>query len=98
MSSPAPKQKKRLTVPREDIPWYPTISPDLCNGCGECRELCRPGVFQPGLVEGVGRPKMRVANPYSCVVLCTRCVAQCPSGAISLPSAEDFRHFVEIIK
>ncbi|ABB24791.1 conserved hypothetical protein [Pelodictyon luteolum DSM 273] len=91
--------KKRLTVPREEIPWYPTIKPELCNGCGDCKVLCRPGVFEPGPPDpaGIHRPKLIVANPYSCVVLCTRCVPICTSGAITLPPAADFLQFVEYI-
>ncbi len=23
-------------IPREQIPWYPTVDEDLCNGCGVC--------------------------------------------------------------
>ncbi len=93
------KKKKRLTVPREEIPWYPTIKPELCNGCGDCRVLCRPGVFELGPPDpaGIHRPKLVVANPYNCVVLCTRCVPICTSGAITLPPAADFQQYVEYV-
>jgi NAD-dependent dihydropyrimidine dehydrogenase PreA subunit len=93
------KKKKRLLVPREEIPWYPTIKPDLCNGCGDCKVLCKPGVFELGPPDptGVQRPKLVVANPYKCLVLCTRCVPICTSGAITLPPAEEFEKFVEYI-
>ncbi|TCD48019.1 4Fe-4S binding protein [Chlorobium sp. N1] len=92
-----PRQKKRLTAPREEIAWFPVIDAELCNGCGECESLCRPGVFAPAPAAGAGRPKMTVANPFNCVVLCTRCVPRCPSGAITLPEAADFEHFVELV-
>ena len=60
-----PMRKKRLLVPREEIPWYPTIKPDLCNGCGDCKVLCKPGVFELGEPDptGVQRPKLVVGNP-----------------------------------
>ena len=104
--SPAPvskqtgkKRKKRLLVPREDIPWYPTINPDLCNGCGDCKVLCKPGVFEPGPPDpaGIQRPKFVVAHPYKCLVLCDRCVAVCTSGGIMLPPKEDFEKYVEYV-
>ena len=28
--------------PREQIPWFPSIAPELCNDCGACLETCRP--------------------------------------------------------
>ena len=101
-SSQSPgKKKKRLLVPREEIAWFPTIDATECNGCGECADFCRPGVFEPGSPEPdavvVKRPKMRVANPYSCLVLCTRCEPVCPSGAITLPDPQEFGKYVEIV-
>ncbi|MEC9486111.1 MAG: ferredoxin family protein [Prosthecochloris sp.] len=93
------KRKKRLLVPREEIPWYPTINPDLCNGCADCKVLCKPGVFEPGPPdpEGIHRPKFLVAHPYNCIVLCDRCVPICTSGAIKLPPKEDFEKYVEYV-
>jgi NAD-dependent dihydropyrimidine dehydrogenase PreA subunit len=97
----ATKKRKRLLVPREEIAWFPTIDSGLCNGCGDCADLCRPGVFEPGLPDPdssvVRRPGMSVANPYNCLVLCTRCDSVCPSGAITLPLTQDFKHFVEYL-
>ncbi|ARM30228.1 ferredoxin family protein [Prosthecochloris sp. HL-130-GSB] len=95
----AGKRKKRLLAPREDIPWYPTINPDLCNGCADCKVLCKPGVFEPGPPdpEGIHRPKFIVAHPYNCIVLCDRCVPVCTSGAIKLPPKDDFEKYVEYV-
>jgi len=94
------KKRKRLLAPREEIAWYPTIKPSLCNGCGDCKVLCKPGVFETGPPDptGVQRPKLVVANPYNCLVLCNRCVPICTSGAIVLPRKEDFEHFVEYVE
>jgi len=96
---PAPKRKKRLLAPREEIPWFPTIKADLCNGCADCKVLCKPGVFDPGPPdpEGIHRPKFLVAHPYKCLVLCDRCVPICTSGAIKLPPKEDFEKYVEYV-
>ncbi|NTU96191.1 MAG: ferredoxin family protein [Chlorobiaceae bacterium] len=103
--SPAPrkqetkKRRKRLLAPREEIPWYPTIKPDLCNGCGDCKVLCKPGVFELGEPDptGIHRPKLVVCHPWNCLVLCDRCVPICTSGAIVLPKKEDFEKYVEYL-
>lgn len=93
------KRRKRLTAPRQEIAWYPTIKPELCNGCGDCKVLCKPGVFGLGEPDptGIHRPKLVVANPYNCLVLCTRCVPICTSGAITLPDKADFEKYVEYL-
>jgi NAD-dependent dihydropyrimidine dehydrogenase PreA subunit len=95
-------KKKRLLVPREQIAWFPTIESEACNGCGECADFCRPGVFGLGDPEDdaavVRRPKMQVANPLNCLVLCTRCEPVCPSGAITLPEPEAFGKYVEWVE
>ncbi|NTV26316.1 MAG: ferredoxin family protein [Chlorobiaceae bacterium] len=92
-------KKKRLLAPREEIPWYPIIKPELCNGCGDCKVLCKPGVFELGPPDptGVCRPKLVVAHPYKCLVLCTRCVPICTSGAIVMPPKEEFEKYVEYV-
>ncbi len=73
------------------------IEASHCNGCGDCQAFCRPGVFSPGTPDpsGIYKAKMSVANPFNCIVLCTRCEHVCPSGAITLPHPQDFKHFVE---
>lgn len=95
----AMKKRKRLLAPREEIAWFPTIKPELCNGCGDCKVLCKPGVFELGAPDptGIHRPKLIVAHPYKCLVLCSRCVPVCTSGAIVLPPKEEFEHFVEYL-
>ncbi|HIP97366.1 MAG TPA: ferredoxin family protein [Anaerolineae bacterium] len=32
-------------IPREEIPWWPTIDYDACAGCRECYEFCPNDVF-----------------------------------------------------
>ncbi len=91
------KKKRRLLLPREEIAWFPELDASICNGCGDCEEFCKPGVFALGEPEGVKRAKMTVANPYNCVVQCARCEPVCPSGAISLPIKKDFDQFVEFV-
>ena len=68
-------------IPREQIPWYPTIDPDRCTGCRTCVDFCKNGVLE--FDDDAGRS--RVKNPYNCVVECSTCAKLCPEGAISFP-------------
>ncbi len=69
-------------IPREEIPWFPTIDPKKCTNCGACREFCPNGVYA-----GAGSI-MEVALPFRCVVGCGGCVSLCPPRAISFPTDE----------
>ena len=80
-------------IPRNKIPWYPTIDYEKCINCGKCVEYCTLGAYEFEEKDGTKRPVVK--NPYNCVVLCTGCQSQCPAGAISHPSKEKTR---EIIK
>jgi NAD-dependent dihydropyrimidine dehydrogenase PreA subunit len=66
--------------PREQIPWYPTINEDLCNGCGACLKLCRTGVLAP-----TNEGKVEVVDPFACVVGCSSCANLCKPDAIIFP-------------
>jgi|UniRef100_Q3ATN2 NAD-dependent dihydropyrimidine dehydrogenase PreA subunit len=94
-STNTPRKRKRLLAPREEIPWFPTLDLLVCNGCADCIVYCKPGVFELDEKKGVKRPKVKITNPFKCLVLCTRCVPICTSGAIKLPNPKDFEHFVE---
>jgi NAD-dependent dihydropyrimidine dehydrogenase PreA subunit len=81
-----------MGIPREEIPWYPTIDQSACTGCGACVETCPNGVLA---ISG-DRGKAEVVQAYQCVVLCDKCARFCPSGAISFPdTAEMKRTLVE---
>jgi NAD-dependent dihydropyrimidine dehydrogenase PreA subunit len=69
--------------PRETIPWFPTISSELCNGCNACLELCAHGVYDKG-EDG----KVIVVDPFSCIVGCCFCKSVCDPKAIVFPSQE----------
>ncbi|MEG8947527.1 ATP-binding protein [Rosettibacter firmus] len=56
-----------MGIPREEIPWYPTINTDLCNSCGNCIDFCSNDVFK------AGKLYTEVVNPYYCVVGCSSC-------------------------
>ncbi len=32
-------------IPREKIPWYPTVDSERCIGCKECFNFCRHKVY-----------------------------------------------------
>jgi len=100
MSEPQKKRRRRrLTVPREEIAWFPSIDPELCNSCLSCYDFCPKDVFASAKAEeGLRRrPKMTVANPYSCIVLCSACVKICAAGAICFPDKKDFERYVEYL-
>lgn len=67
--------------PRHEIPWYPTLYTDRCDGCGDCVAFCQYGVFAPD--EGSG--KVMVVEPFQCLVGCEACAKVCPRGAIAFP-------------
>jgi len=97
MADKTKKRRGRLTAPRQEIPWFPTIDPDSCNSCLSCYDYCPKDVFASAKAEeGLRRrPKMEVVNPYQCIVLCSACENICAAGAISFPEKVDFEKYVE---
>ncbi len=81
-------------LPRELIPWGPTIDPARCRGAGECVKFCPNGVYELDPAEG----RARVAHFHRCVVLCNNCVAVCPNGAISFLSQDAFLDALQAVK
>ena len=76
-------------IPREEIPWHPTIDPDKCTGCRTCVDFCRNDVLE--FDEAAG--KSRVRSPNNCVVACRACAKLCPEGAIRFPDEAAFAAF-----
>ncbi len=74
-------------LPREKIPWFPTLDYEICTGDQECFNFCKNNVFTWD--EENQHPI--VANPYNCVVGCQACINVCPVQAISFPSKEELR-------
>jgi NAD-dependent dihydropyrimidine dehydrogenase PreA subunit len=72
-----------LGIPREKIPWYPTINPQLCTSCGTCLSFCANEVFAPG------ESCPEVVNPMNCVVGCSACTRVCPAEAITFPGQKE---------
>lgn len=72
-----------MGIPREEIPWFPTIDPEKCTNCGACKDFCANDVF------AAGEAAMEVVWPLNCVVGCNSCTRACPAEAISFPNNEE---------
>lgn len=68
-------------IPRDSIPWYPTIDLEKCKGCKVCFNFCRQHVYK--WTEET--KKVAVARPFNCVVGCSTCAGLCDEEAISFP-------------
>jgi len=55
----------------------PELTPELCNGCGLCVQVCHGG----GLA--MANPLVRVVETEKCDY-CGDCEAVCPTGALNL--------------
>jgi len=42
-------------IPRNKIPWYPSIDYDKCISCGKCVEYCKLGAYEFAEKEGKKR-------------------------------------------
>ena len=75
-------------VPREDIPWFPTVDSEKCIGCQLCFVTCGREVYEVGPAPDF---ESSVTRPYNCMVGCSTCAVVCPSDAIGFPSREVVR-------
>lgn len=76
--------------PREHIPWFPTVSEELCTGCGKCIEVCPKDVF-----EQQENGKVIAIESLLCIVGCCFCKSACDPKAILMPEKsmlDQFRH------
>jgi len=78
-------------IPREEIPWFPSINYELCSNCGKCCEFCHRGVY-------IFDDGPKVAKPSRCIVSCTGCMALCPDKAISFPSLVELREALRVLR
>jgi NAD-dependent dihydropyrimidine dehydrogenase PreA subunit len=83
-------------IPRNKIPWYPTIDCDKCINCGKCVEYCTLGTF--AFEEKEGKKRSHVKNPNNCVVLCTGCDSICPAGAIKHQSIKKTKQAIRELR
>lgn len=80
-----------LRVPREMLPWFPTIDYEECTGCGQCFDFCKNDVFEWN--EEAGQPV--VAHPYNCVVGCSACANLCDQEAIRFPTRQELKKAID---
>jgi NAD-dependent dihydropyrimidine dehydrogenase PreA subunit len=69
-------------IPREGIPWLPTVDADACIGCQLCFVTCGRSVFEIHDNVAVAVAAME------CMVGCSTCGNVCPTGAITFPSLD----------
>ena len=74
-------------VPRQDIPWYPTVDADACIGCELCFVTCGREVYDIDISDEGGR-KATAARSLNCMVGCSTCAVVCPTQAITFPSRD----------
>ncbi len=78
-------------IPREEIPWHPTIDKEKCIGCRACVEFCQNDVLE----FDEANQKAKVKNPDNCVVECRTCARLCQACAISFPDEEKFTEYIK---
>ncbi len=69
--------------PREQIPWFPMLDEDQCEGCGACVRLCAGRALVTG-----EHGKARVKDQWKCIVGCSSCADLCKVHAITFPPRE----------
>lgn len=69
-------------IPREEIPWQPTVDAETCIGCTLCFATCGRSVYD------MQENKAVVVNPLNCMVGCSTCATVCPVEAISFPGRD----------
>jgi NAD-dependent dihydropyrimidine dehydrogenase PreA subunit len=84
MNTPAATEKKSTWhgIPRNEIPWLPTVDAEACIGCQLCYVTCGRGVY-----EMHDNAAVAVA-PMECAVGCSTCGNVCPTSAISFPALD----------
>jgi NAD-dependent dihydropyrimidine dehydrogenase PreA subunit len=69
-------------IPRNEIPWFPTVNAETCIGCTLCYVTCGRGVYEM-------KDRVAVASrPYECMVGCSTCATVCPVEAIDFPGRD----------
>jgi CDP-4-dehydro-6-deoxyglucose reductase len=77
-------------IPRQEIPWYPTVMADRCVGCGLCVTSCGRQVY----AFDYERNRPVVVAPDHCMVGCTTCATICTQDALEFPSRGFIRQLV----
>lgn len=69
-------------IPRDEIPWKPTVDAEACIGCQLCYVTCGRGVYE--MQDTVAVP----VAAMECIVGCSTCGNVCPTGAITFPALD----------
>ena len=72
---------------RAKFPWIPKIDPEACRKDLQCLNSCPHDVFEWD--PKTGRPI--VAHPLQCSPGCEICLEGCDTGALSLPTKDEFQ-------
>ena len=83
-------------IPRNKIPWFPTIDYQKCINCRKCKDYCKLGVYE--LEEHEGKQRSIVKHPNNCVVLCTGCDGICPAKAIKHQTKKETREEIKKLR
>jgi NAD-dependent dihydropyrimidine dehydrogenase PreA subunit len=82
MTAEKTEKKTWHGIPREEIPWLPTVDADACIGCQLCYITCGRAVFEM-------HDSIAVAvHAMECMVGCSTCGNVCPTGAIAFPNLD----------
>lgn len=81
-------------IPREKIPWFPSVETEKCTGCRICLEYCSYGVY----AWDETKKTVRVERPYACITGCSGCKGLCPAGAISFPDLEEIAALIRRLR
>lgn len=82
MTAEKSEKKTWHGIPRDEIPWLPTVDADACIGCQLCYITCGRSVFE--MHDGVAV----AASAMECVVGCTTCANVCPTNALGFPDLD----------
>lgn len=85
-----------MGVPREKIPWCPTVDYGKCNLCEgdpQCLKFCPHGVLGKDDTN-----KLFVAKPNNCVVFCRSCRKVCAPEALGFPSKPEILSLIRKIR
>lgn len=69
-------------IPRDQIPWKPSVNAEACIGCELCYVTCGRGVYE------MKERLAIVARGNECMVGCSTCAAVCPTDAIDFPERD----------
>ena len=69
-------------IPRDEIPWTPTVDAEACIGCQLCYITCGRAVYEIEDAVAIA------VDPMNCAVGCSTCANVCPTGAITFPTMD----------